>query len=273
MRWLVRSRIYKPWAVNMDNENAVVINPKEEIQTEPEPNDAPADMSGVEADIEAMVKSSEEKARSSARGIVDNATIEAGKILTTAREEAARLKKEAEESIEKERAKVLLDAEKKGYEDGYQKGSKEAEGIINEANNLKTETSNEREAAISRLEPDLVELIIRIVKKLISDTVKINPQVVLYLIRQGLAQSNFTGDVTLRVSKDDYDSVIANKDTLLEFVEGGANLEVIKDFSLGAGDCLIETPFGVIDSSLDMQYEEVRESLRLILEGESDGVV
>jgi len=253
----------------MDRENAVIINPKEEMQTEPEPEVAPIEM----PDIEAIVKNSEDKARSSARGIVDNATIEAGKILTTAREEAARLKRETEEAIDKERAQILLESEKRGYEDGYQKGSSEAQGIINEANSMKTETTNEREAAIARLEPDLVELIIRIVKKLISDTVKINPQVVLHLIRQGLAQSNFTGDVTLRVSKEDYDNVIYNKDTLLESVEGGVNLEVLKDFSLGAGDCLIETPFGVIDSSLDMQYEEVRESLRLILEGESDGII
>jgi len=139
---------------------------------------------------------------------------------------------------------------------------------VDEANSLKTETYSQREEAIKSLEPELVDLIIRICRKLVSDSLHTNPQVILHLIRQGLAQSNFTGDVTLRVSKEDYDNVISNKEALMESVEGGAELLILKDFGLGLGDCVIETPFGVIDSSLDMQFEEIRESLRLILEGD-----
>jgi len=163
---------------------------------------------------------------------------------------------------------VLLDAEARGFEIGMEKGSTEADAIIGKANDFKNETATERETAIERLEPELVELIIRIVKKLISDTVKVNPQVVLHLIRQGLKQTSFTGDITLRVSNEDHDNAVSHKDDLLKSVEGGAKLKIMKDVSLSAGDCLIETPFGIIDSSLDMQFEEVKESLRLILHDE-----
>ena len=258
------NKIFKSWNVSFDYENKVAIKSQQDVQILEvihEEEEAP----DLGEDLLAQARDEQEKARLNARAVVDNATKEAGKILANARQEAERIKSEAEAEIDKQRAAVLLEAEKKGYDEGYSKGSGEALLIINEANDLKNETNNQREQAISRLEPELVELIIRIVKKLISENAKVNPQIVLHLIRMGLAQSSFTGDITLRVSQEDYDNVAANKEMLMKYVEGGANLEIIKDFSLNASDCLIETPFGVIDSSLDMQFEEIKQSLNLIL--------
>jgi flagellar assembly protein FliH len=117
------------------------------------------------------------------------------------------------------------------------------------------------------LEPELIELVGNILQRVGLNTARINPSVTLNLIRQGLTQSNFTGDVTLRVCKDSFDHVVEHKEYLLEYVEGGANLEIMKDHSLGVGDCLIETPFGVVDSSLNMQLEEIKQDLTLIMMG------
>lgn len=260
------SKIYKAWTVSVDRENVVPINPQE---VPPPVETLSVPQTDVTVEAETKAANVQEKARANARDIVDHATKEAGTILTKAREEAMRLVEEAQFSIEQERTAVLLEAEKRGYQEGLEKGNTEADTIIGKANDYKSVTETEREAAITRLEPELVELIIRIVKKLISDTAKVNPQVVLHLIRQGLQQTSFTGDITLRVSKDDYDDVIAHKDDLLKSVEAGTNLKFMKDAALSAGDCLIETPFGIIDSSLDMQFEEVKDSLRLILHEET----
>jgi len=268
MIWL--AKIYKAWAVNLDQENKAVIKTQEAAEKEP-PSDIPETPA---IDYEALAEDTKEKARVQAKGVMDNATKESGRILTMARDEAERIKTEARVATEQEKAVILSEAEKRGYNEGYnegyQKGEAEAQAIIAEAERLKEETQAQREAAIKRFEPELVELIIRIIRKIVADTIKLKPQTVLHLIRQGLAQSSFTGDVTLRVSKEDYDNVLSNKDALLESVEGGADLAIVKDFSLNSGDCVIETPFGVIDSSLDMQFEEIRESLQLILNGESD---
>ena len=262
------SKIYKAWTVSVDRDNVVPINPQEQPQ-QADPAPGVVQAQAVSADIEAMAAGMKERAHANAKDIVDTATREAGTILTKAREEAAALMEETALALDKERAAVLLEAEARGFEIGLEKGNTEADVIIGRANDFKNETAAEREAAITRLEPELVELIIRIVKKLISDTAKVNPQVVLHLIRQGLKQTSFTGDITLRVSAEDYDNAVSHKDDLLKSVEGGASLKIMKDVALSAGDCLIETPFGVIDSSLDMQFEEVKDSLRLILYDEA----
>ena len=264
------SKIYKAWTVSVDRENFVPINPQESQVVEVP--DALQTNVQQTAEAEAAVSDMKQRAHANAKDIVDTATREAGTILSKAREEADAILAEAKLSTEQERAAVLLEAEKRGYETGMEKGNTEADAIIGKANDYKDETASQREAAITQLEPELVELIIRIVKKLISDTAKVNPQVVLYLIRQGLKQTSFTGDITLRVSSEDYDDVASHKEDLLKSVEGGASLKIMKDVALSAGDCLIETPFGVIDSSLDMQFDEVKESLRLILQEETSDI-
>ena len=260
-------KIYKSQAINLDFDNKVeiavmeeaMVPPLEEDDEMPEMLDAP--------DIEALTADAEEKAQEIAKTIVDAAKNEAGTIIGQARMEAEGIIKDARRTAEQDSALMLMDAEKKGYEEGHQKGISTAQTIVDEAEALKTETLTEREAAIKALEPELINLVIRISRKLVSDTARINPDVVLHLIRQGLSQSSFTGDLTLRVSKDDYDNVVSNKEQLMEYLEGGAQFDIVKDFGLGIGDCVIETPFGVIDSSLDMQFEEIGDNLRLILEG------
>ena len=259
------AKIYKAQTINLDTQNKVEIGPpKAEMPAdEVKPDNSAHLAAAIAADA------TQQHARNQAKDVLAGATKEAGITLAKAQEEAERIIREATLNMEQDRASVLLDAEKRGYSEGYDKGAAEAEALMAKANSIINETHVARQEAIKALEPELVELIIRIVRKLISDSMQLKPQVVLHLIRQGLAQSNFTGDVTLRVSKSDYDHVVANKALLLESVEGGADLDVLKDFSLNSGDCVIETPFGVIDSSLDMQFEEIRESLKLILEGEA----
>jgi len=55
---------------------------------------------------------------------------------------------------------------------------------------------------------------------------------------------------------------------LLAAVEGGAEVEIVKDLSLGKAECIIETPYGSVDCSLEGQIEQMRESLMMILNGE-----
>ena len=264
------ARIYKAHSINLDARNKVEIGP---ARAEPPADEIKPDNSAADIAAAIAAEASQQHARNQAKDVLSSAAKEASVTLAKAQEEAERIIREATLSTEQDRANVLLDAEKRGYAEGHEKGAAEAEALIAKANSIMNETNVARQEAIKALEPELVELIIRIVRKLISDSMQLKPQVVLHLIRQGLAQSSFTGDVTLRVSKHDYDHVVANKALLLESVEGGAELDVLKDFSLNSGDCVIETPFGVIDSSLDMQFEEIRESLRLILEGDAQADV
>ncbi|MDR2167898.1 MAG: hypothetical protein LBE35_08645 [Clostridiales bacterium] len=212
-----------------------------------------------------------EDSRRQARETMKNATEKAGDILETARFDAQRMIEEGQAKLSVERAEVLKEAKtrghKQGYTDGYNEGAAAAKALKDEAEALQAQTFQEREEALAKFEPQLVELVINIIDKLAITTMRVNPGVVLNLIKQGLSESNFTGEITLRVSKDDFDHVSGRKDEIMEHVQGGVELEIVADHSLGAGDCLIETPFGVVDSSLNMQLDEIKQDLALILAG------
>ena len=200
-----------------------------------------------------------------ASDIISKAREEAAKIEKRAWEEAEEIRAQAKIETEEERKIVFSTAETEGRDTGYNQGIEEAEAIKEEARNMLEETYKHREIAIIELEPEMVEFLSSVAQKLIGTAARINPQVILHLIREGLAMSAFTGDMSLRVSKDDYENVVAHREDLLELVEGGAELEIIRDLSLNCGDCVIETQYGVIDSSLNMQLEDVKENLSYIL--------
>jgi flagellar assembly protein FliH len=71
--------------------------------------------------------------------------------------------------------------------------------------------------------------------------------------------------IFIHVSKQEYYIVVENLSQLIEATSNSA-IEVIKDLSLNKGDCIIETPFGNVDSSFDMQFEAIKNDLIYILE-------
>ena len=264
-------RIYKNHAVAVDKENPKAIENYVDFE---EP------VLGTEGGTARPMPDEEtgEYTTSDVASIIANASKQAGKMLERARAEVSKMQEETREALARERSEALAGAEAEGYEKGYgegydkgyAEGTSAAEAMRNEAEDLKARTIREREETIKSLEPEMIELVSNILQRVGLGTARINPSVTLNLIRQGLTQSSFTGDITLRVCKDAYDHVIEHKEYLLEYVEGGANLEIVKDHSLGAGDCLIETPFGVVDSSLNMQLEEIKQDLAVILNGNAD---
>ena len=214
-----------------------------------------------EPTAEDIIAAAEKKAAS----IIAKAEAEAAGIITIAKSDGEGMKAAAEAEIEMLKQEAASAARKQGYDEGYEKGCAEAEAIKDTVKAELDDTLKQREVAIAALEPELIDLVMDISQKLVGTAARINPQVVLHLVKEGLAASAFTGDMNLRVSKDDYDYVMAHKDELMGIVEGGAALEIIRDLNLNVGDCVIETDFGVIDASLGMQLDEVKENLSYIM--------
>ncbi|MCL2235348.1 MAG: FliH/SctL family protein [Defluviitaleaceae bacterium] len=263
-------KIIKSHAVTVDTENQQSIgNSSDEVLAAAVTSaESVVDISVVE-ESPVLPDVDLEQTRERAQDIINNANRNASEILAAARADADRMIEDETAKLALERERTIEEAREigrtEGHAQGYADGQAKAQGIVDDAEALRLQTEQEREDALARFEGEIVKLISDVLDKIGDGKINANPDLILSLIRQGLGQSNFTGDVTLRVSAEDYDHVIANKADILTQIEGGANLEIIKDHSLGAADCLIETPFGVVDSSLGMQLEEVKRDLAQIL--------
>lgn len=205
-----------------------------------------------------------EKAFNEKEIILLRAKSEAFRIVRTANENAEKLLDDAKAECERLKIQTEEDAKKLGYDEGYALGVEESEALKINAQQVYDEAVENRDKMLKEIEPQSIDLIIKIVKKLLGDIVELKPQVIQNLIMQGLTDVTITGNIIIRVSKQDYDHVMENKDVFLAKLEGGNNVEIIKDPALSKSDCIIETSFGNIDCSLEQQFESLKQNLYFI---------
>ncbi len=202
--------------------------------------------------------------------VLHEASTEAEGMIKRAEEEAFALLQEAKNTAELNRQEIFEAAKSEGYTTGYKEGygigANEAEQIKAEAQQVLDQAVTEKRETLEGIEAEAVELIIKLTDKILQDTYKLNPQLILSLVRHGLSNSKVAGDVKIHISPDDYDMVLKSKQEILSMTDGTVDVEIIKDFSLNASDCIVETPFGDIDSSLEQQFKNLKQNLYYILE-------
>jgi flagellar biosynthesis/type III secretory pathway protein FliH len=178
--------------------------------------------------------------------------------------------KQAEEILEgAKEAAVSIEAEAntKGYDEGFKAGKKQA---LKEELKLRQKLKEEIEAAtqdrknsIHKMQPKVAEIIQRLVLNMIGIQ-KIEPEIILFLIKLGLEEVDLYGDLIIKVSSDDYDEVIHNKDKIVENLSDKLRFEILKDNKLNKNDCIIETSLGSINCSLNERMDGLLRQLELI---------
>jgi flagellar assembly protein FliH len=247
----------KAHAVNVDTENIIIIDNATELPS----FDAPH---GMETH---MGELTDEAAESAAERILSTAQRQADEILRQAHANANSQQDAIIKKAEAEAINITTEAWDKAYADGMAIATVEGDTIKAEAAGILEAAKAERKAMQDGLEPEMVALIITIIEKLLGDIVDISPGVVINLIKQGLSDTSLSsGTVKIYISDTDYDNVKAREAEIAKLTDGSVTIEIAKDTSLNPTDCVIETPFGDIDVSLDGQLSAVKASLKYILD-------
>ena len=258
-------RILKAATVYVDQENKVQIK-----------NEA-IEMKLPEVVEEVLPEVSEIAPEEQAQDIIQQARDEAAFILSQAdkeyeemtargQEEVETLIAEAQARMEEEGQRIREQCKTEGYQEGIDSALDEATVIRADAKELLDNTHQTCDQMRLDVEPEAVKLIIDIVGKLLADTVKINPAVVVSLIRAGFESTTLSGQVVVKVSDEDYNAVVEYKEELKASAKGATEVEIVRDLSLKATECVIDTPYGGIDVSLWPQFESLRENLIYLLE-------
>ncbi|HHV99006.1 MAG TPA: flagellar biosynthesis protein [Clostridiaceae bacterium] len=184
---------------------------------------------------------------------------QADAIIREAELEAERIIEQAHRDSERKKNAVLEEARKKGYEKGYAEGKKQYEDLIEEVQKQKEDSLREYQQTLESLESDIVEIVLDITKKVIGNEIKTNRNVVLNLVREAFVRCTNKEKMILKVSSEDYDYVIENKNEILSTVEGIDDFDVREDPSMKPGSCIIETPFGNVDAGADTKITKIEE--------------
>lgn len=187
-------------------------------------------------------------------------------------EEANRDAQKIIEDANQERNSIYSKASEQGYTEGYQAGYKDgenlAESIIQQAVDIKSDLDQRRSLIYMEAEHELMELVLDIANKVLNIELTQNKEVMMSLINQALQKCAFRDKLTIRVSDQDFDFVNASKDRIIRLAEGINDLEIQLDKALEKGSCIIETPSGEINASINVQMREIQKAFEYLLRNE-----
>ena len=185
--------------------------------------------------------------------------------LADARIEAERIIESAQAEIEFARRNAVEEGQEAGYNEGLAKAMADIEAMKVELQEERMRLHQEYEQLVDELEPRFVSLITDVYEQVFKVELKDCSQIAAHLIANAMRESGESKNFIIRVSAEDYPYIDQNRDKLRsEAAVGQVHIEIIKDQTLGSGDCLIETGGGVFDAGFDTQLAGLNEKLRLL---------
>ena len=192
------------------------------------------------------------EAREKAEQIIRDAHIEAADMIISAKEQAEQGRRLAWEE---------------GYTEGAEEGKRSydeqlSQKLLDSDESLKRvikEIYDERELTYSKLEGNVVDLALDIVRKIISPAEEAISGVFELLIKNALKQIAPDGKIMLRVSPADYERYFSSGNALFE-LEGGVKVRasVLRDISLNELDCIIDQENSTVNAGFDTQLKHVQ---------------
>lgn len=188
----------------------------------------------IEAEREQVIA----EAASEAERIINEARAAAEAIRNTARDEGFNAgRNEALEALDA--AKAELEEERRQMEEQYQD-------------------------LVDSIEPRLVDAITEVYESVFGANLYSRRDVMICLINKALMHADSLGEVLIFVSSEDYNMLVGMKASLFDRTSFKEEPEIIQRDDYPKGKAKIETPYGIIDCSIDTELKELSRSLRLL---------
>jgi flagellar assembly protein FliH len=185
-------------------------------------------------------------------------------IIKDAKLEAERILERARATAKEESTRILEEAMKKGYEEGYKKAMSEGDILTKELKDKADQMDAEFTHAVQNLEPEFAEIVALLVQNITGIYTEDKQDIILYLLHKAMIHADNSREFHIKVSSEDYELVLSDRESLLNIISKGCVLEIGVDKSLEKNQCLIETDNGIIDCSLDVELNALKQDLKLL---------
>lgn len=191
-------------------------------------------------------------------------TISPEELIAAANAEAERII----EAANAEANEIREAAKNEGYEAGYSEGR---EAALSELLEAKNELEGEREAIkaeyeslMEEAEPRMVDTITDIYEYVFGSNFYSRRDVMVCLINKALLHSEADDQIVIHVSAADYDMLVGMKNAILDKVSFQNEPEFRQREDFVKGQAKVETPYGLLDCSIDTELKELKRMLRLL---------
>ncbi|MFD1636389.1 flagellar assembly protein FliH [Evansella tamaricis] len=193
---------------------------------------------------------------------------QANQMMEDAKQQIKVWKEELEASqlqLEGERERVFREAEQQGqqngYNDGLLQGKLEYEANIKESQQIITKAKEDYYKRIEESETIMLDLAVELAEKIIGKTLEENPQAWLHLLKEAVEEVRGHEEVKILVHPKQYEITSQHQHELKQLALHTNALYIFPDHSLKENACIIETPFGQVEASVDSQLKEIKRIL------------
>ena len=245
------------------------------------------------ADLEFKIKNKISETERLSDEILENAKIEANRIIkkdndraqtirqeaneereliiSQAKDEAALIMQNAREEAEKIKKEAIKQGIEKGYRDGYERESEEVKRLVERVQIVLNSAIEKRNEIFVETEQQIIGLVLLIAKKVIKVISENQKNVVINNVVQALRKLKSRGEVAIRVNLSDIELTSEHKKDFVEMVEGVKSIKILEDNTVDRGGCIIETDFGAIDARISSQLHEIEDRILELMPIQSRG--
>lgn len=214
-----------------------------------------------------------------AEDIIESAKLEAKRILEDAQEQSRQYIKESRERVDTEveanmqkgfeqgYQKGLTQGKIKGYEDGYQEGLDESDELYKKniafMQGVIEGIDDAKHMMLKKYEGSLSDLAYTMARMIVKKELKENPKTLNKMIEAAAETCKNQEYILVTLSQAGYDLIVGDDESVLQTLRTYSDdIRFYVDKSMSDTDCVIETPVGVINASLDVQLDNIKEQMK-----------
>lgn len=175
---------------------------------------------------------------------------------------------EAEDIIKKARDKGIhleQEAYEKGFsqgeKDGLELGEQKALKVIEKIENLFMELSRQKQQIVQQHEKEILSIIFSIAVKIIHHHLPADEGSLKETVLEVLNLAVEKRQIIINVNPEDYQYIEQCRPELFNKFKDIKTIRVTSDPSISQGGCIIETPCGDMDASVETRLEKIYQSL------------
>lgn len=129
-----------------------------------------------------------------------------------------------------------------------------------------TEISSLRKKMLERSREDMLRLVLAIAERVVLAELSSHKEVINRTVQQAIQAAVSAEEFHIKINPADLEQVQEHKPLFIASLSGLSNIEFVPDPTVTAGGCMLESPMGRVDATIESQLDEIASSLREALE-------
>jgi flagellar assembly protein FliH len=164
---------------------------------------------------------------------------------------------DAQSRLAKLEREAFATAYAQGEKAGHEAGAKRADAMLRRMAETLKELDELRVTIVRQTERQVVQLALSIAQRILRREVEVDQELTCAMARVALDRLGDAASTRIRLNPDDCTAIAS----LHGAAWAGRNVTVEADPAINRGGCLIESPFGFIDASVEAQFKVIEQTL------------